>query len=95
MLSGVGPADHLKSHDISVVHDLLGIGSNLVDHPVVDLYFKDKHGVSAKYFKPESFADVLKLLSVFVQYFVLGTGGPLATNVSVGLYMTWLTCITH
>jgi choline dehydrogenase len=31
-LSGVGPADHLKSHDIPVVADVPGVGENLQDH---------------------------------------------------------------
>ncbi len=33
MLSGVGPADHLRSHGITVLHDLPGVGQNLQDHP--------------------------------------------------------------
>jgi choline dehydrogenase-like flavoprotein len=32
MLSGVGPADHLKQAGVNVVHDLPGVGSNLQDH---------------------------------------------------------------
>ena len=32
MLSGIGPADHLRSHGIAVVHDLPGVGGNLQDH---------------------------------------------------------------
>jgi len=32
MLSGVGPADHLKSLGIQVVQDLPGVGGNLQDH---------------------------------------------------------------
>ncbi|NIR29041.1 MAG: choline dehydrogenase [Gammaproteobacteria bacterium] len=32
MLSGVGPADELKRHGISVVQDLRGVGENLQDH---------------------------------------------------------------
>ncbi|CAI7989404.1 Uncharacterized GMC-type oxidoreductase in thcA 5'region [Geodia barretti] len=35
MLSGVGPADHLRSHGIPVVNDLPGVGQNLRDHPIV------------------------------------------------------------
>ncbi|KAF8071847.1 hypothetical protein FPV67DRAFT_1411773 [Lyophyllum atratum] len=80
MLSGVGPAEHLKSHDISLVHDLPGVGSNLVDHPVVDLYFKDKHNRSLKYLAPQTLSDSFKLFAAFAQYFVWGSGGPLATN---------------
>ncbi|NJL97839.1 MAG: choline dehydrogenase [Synechococcaceae cyanobacterium SM2_3_2] len=32
MLSGIGPAEHLKSFDIPVVIDLPGVGENLQDH---------------------------------------------------------------
>jgi choline dehydrogenase-like flavoprotein len=35
MLSGIGPADHLREMGIPVVHDLPGIGGNLHDHPDV------------------------------------------------------------
>lgn len=37
MLSGLGPADHLRSHGISVVEDLPGVGQNLNDHPDVSI----------------------------------------------------------
>jgi choline dehydrogenase len=36
MLSGVGPADHLRRHGIGVTHDLPGVGRNLQDH--LELY---------------------------------------------------------
>ena len=36
MLSGIGPADHLKSVGIKPVHDLPGVGANLQDH--LDLF---------------------------------------------------------
>ncbi len=32
MLSGIGPADHLRSVGISPVHELAGVGQNLQDH---------------------------------------------------------------
>ncbi|WP_016853586.1 choline dehydrogenase [Halomonas smyrnensis] len=32
MLSGIGPADHLREHGIEVVHNLPGVGENLHDH---------------------------------------------------------------
>src|SRR5439155_695690 len=32
MLSGIGPAAHLRAHGIDVVHDLPGVGQNLHDH---------------------------------------------------------------
>ena len=36
MLSGIGPADHLKSVGVPVIHDLAGVGGNLQDH--LDLF---------------------------------------------------------
>ena len=33
MLSGIGPADHLRSVGVNVVHDLKGVGENLIEHP--------------------------------------------------------------
>lgn len=36
MLSGIGPADHLQSVGVPVVHDLAGVGGNLQDH--LDLF---------------------------------------------------------
>ena len=35
MLSGIGPADHLRQHGIAVRHDLPGVGAHLHDHPDV------------------------------------------------------------
>jgi choline dehydrogenase len=39
MLSGIGPADHLKSVGISPIHDLQGVGLNLHDHVLVPLRY--------------------------------------------------------
>jgi choline dehydrogenase-like flavoprotein len=33
MVSGIGPADHLRSVGVDVAHDLPGVGENLQDHP--------------------------------------------------------------
>lgn len=37
MLSGIGPAAHLKKHGIEVVQDLPGVGENLNDHFGIDI----------------------------------------------------------
>lgn len=40
MLSGVGPAEHLKKHGIAVVADRRGVGQNLQDH--MELYIQQE-----------------------------------------------------
>lgn len=37
MVSGIGPADHLRSFGIETIHHLPGVGRNLQDHPTVIL----------------------------------------------------------
>jgi choline dehydrogenase-like flavoprotein len=44
MLSGIGPAAHLKHHGIAVVHDLPGVGKNLQDH--IDIVHSYEAGAS-------------------------------------------------
>ena len=40
MLSGIGPAPHLQEIGVNVSHHLPGVGSNLRDHPAVDLKWR-------------------------------------------------------
>lgn len=40
MHSGIGPEQHLRSHGIDVLHDLPGVGENLMDHPLTSLQVK-------------------------------------------------------
>ena len=42
MLSGVGPAEHLRSVGVGVVHDLPGVGENLRDHPNTQVTYRPK-----------------------------------------------------
>jgi choline dehydrogenase len=47
MLSGIGPADELRSHGIEVVVDLPGVGANLHDHPRVSLRWASRQPLPA------------------------------------------------
>ena len=42
MLSGIGPADHLKSHGISVIADVPGVGGNFQDHLKLSIRWNGK-----------------------------------------------------
>ncbi|MEX3007776.1 GMC family oxidoreductase [Hoeflea sp. TYP-13] len=78
MLSGIGPADHLKSHGIDVAHDLSGVGQNLNDHFGIDIVCELKGPTSLdKYNKPHW------MMWAGLQY-VLFKSGPVASNVVEG-----------
>jgi choline dehydrogenase-like flavoprotein len=46
MLSGIGPADHLREVGVEAKHDLPGVGQNLQDHPYVVCIWESKLGGS-------------------------------------------------
>lgn len=46
MLSGIGPADHLREVGVQVAHDLPGVGQNLQDHPYIVCIWESKVGGS-------------------------------------------------
>jgi choline dehydrogenase len=46
MLSGIGPASHLAEHNISVVHNLAGVGENMADHNRVPILYETVPGYS-------------------------------------------------
>ncbi len=78
MLSGVGPAAHLREHGIDVVHDLPGVGENLNDHFGIDIVAElNGHYSLDKYNKPHW------ALWAGMEY-VLFRSGPITSNVVEG-----------
>ncbi|MEU1533921.1 GMC family oxidoreductase N-terminal domain-containing protein [Streptomyces fagopyri] len=47
MLSGVGPAKHLRQTGVDIAVDLAGVGENLHDHPMSDLVYRATRRVPA------------------------------------------------
>ena len=75
MLSGIGPAKHLREVGGSVVHDLPGVGQNLHDHFSTDVTWV-LNG-------PHSYDKYKKLhwkLAAGIQYYAFGSG-PVASNI--------------
>ena len=70
MLSGIGPATHLREHGIDVVADLPGVGANLHDHPAVPLIWTTRG--STDLVQSSTLANLLRWKAT-------GTG-PLASN---------------
>ncbi|HXE79231.1 MAG TPA: GMC family oxidoreductase N-terminal domain-containing protein [Vicinamibacterales bacterium] len=46
LLSGIGPADHLRTHGIPVVADLPGVGANLQDHLRIGVRWRGRQELS-------------------------------------------------
>ncbi|XP_074594941.1 L-sorbose 1-dehydrogenase-like [Brevipalpus obovatus] len=60
MLSGIGPKDELKRHNIPLMVELPGVGQNLHDHPVSRLYYTIKPNVSTTYDQVDEFSQQLR-----------------------------------
>ncbi len=74
MLSGIGPAAHLREVGIEVVHDLPGVGQNLHDHPAVPIVWHTRDTTDL--------AELNNLLN-FARAKATGTG-PLVSNIGEG-----------
>lgn len=81
MLSGIGAADHLHGHNISVIADRPGVGENLMDH-VTPGHFHFTHTAET------SPLDDLCSLSAILDYLIDGSGpiGSLGSIESITFY---------
>ena len=46
MLSGIGPSDELRKHDIPMLVDLPGVGKNLAEHPLISIQVETKEPIA-------------------------------------------------
>lgn len=69
MLSGIGPAAHLREHGIDLVHDLPGVGENLQDH--LELYVQME---CTKPISLNSKLDWWNKLKIGVEWYLFKTG---------------------
>ncbi len=72
MLSGVGPADHLRAMDIPVVADLPGVGQNLQDHLLIGVEYECREPIGLH--NADSIKNILR-------YFLF-KNGPLTSTVA-------------
>ena len=78
MLSGLGPADHLRERGIDVVADLPGVGQNLHDHFGVDIVYELKGPYSLdRYGRPH-------WMALAGLEYLLFKKGPVASNIVEG-----------
>jgi choline dehydrogenase-like flavoprotein len=75
LLSGVGPTDDLLKLDIPVVHELPGVGQNLVDH----IDYVHSYRVKSRHLIGLSLAGIWDVTKAVFSYWRKRTG-PLTTN---------------
>ena len=81
MLSGIGPADHLRDHSIAVAHDLPGVGGNLQDHLEVHMQWR-----SVKRHTRNRHAGPLARIAAGARWFLTRDGVCASTQVEVGAF---------
>jgi choline dehydrogenase-like flavoprotein len=82
MLSGIGPADHLRAHGVAVRLDLPGVGANLIDHPEVPIIATTK-GAHGYHLQGEGWRMLLNGL----QFKLFGSGRILTAGVEAGAFV--------
>ncbi|KAI5983393.1 hypothetical protein EDD15DRAFT_2488767 [Pisolithus albus] len=83
MLSGIGPGTHLTEHNIPVVVDHPGVGSNLSDHVTFFVRFAEKMGISLSYLQPSDVRTKFKFWRDLLAYQLRGSG-PLSSSIGGG-----------
>ncbi|MBD24731.1 MAG: choline dehydrogenase [Candidatus Marinimicrobia bacterium] len=68
-ISGIGPASHLQSKGIKVVHDLTGVGSNLSDHYVSRIVHRVKDMITIN-----ELQRGLRRIREIIRFFATGRG---------------------
>ena len=81
MLSGVGPADHLREHGVTVVADIAGVGANLQDHHEVPVIATTK-GKSGYFGQDKGWPMVRNGL----QYLLFNSGPVTTTGIEACLF---------
>ena len=78
-VSGIGPKALLKQHGIAVVHDLPGVGENLMDHIQVGRVYT----TNSPYTFNRQVNSIPGMVKAGLQYYLGGRRGPLTLGASL------------
>jgi choline dehydrogenase len=76
MLSGIGPADHLRDHGIEIVADLSGVGENLQDHLITGVTRRSRFRATL------DVAEALTRVGMNLFSYLVLRSGPFTSNVA-------------
>src|SRR5699024_480586 len=83
-LSGIGPADLLKEFDIDVIHDLKGVGQNLINHPQI----ARNYTTTNEYTFNEKVGSIFAKMKTGINYYLGAQNSPLNIGASLaGAYL--------
>uniref|UniRef100_A0A158P7M4 Eukaryotic translation initiation factor 3 subunit D n=1 Tax=Angiostrongylus cantonensis TaxID=6313 RepID=A0A158P7M4_ANGCA len=82
MLSGVGPANHVKAHDIPVVVDLPGVGQNLTDH--LEIYVQQKCKKPITLYNKSSWKFPHNMIKIGLEWFATQKGLGASSHLETG-----------
>ena len=82
MLSGLGPADHLRQHGLTCHADLPGVGQNLIDHPEVPItsVVRGRHGYFGQ-------GVGWRMIKNGLQFKLFGSGPVTSSGVEAGAFV--------
>ena len=89
-LSGLGPAEHLRSHGIDVVMDLPAIGENLQDHLEVQLQHKCTQDVTLN-----RHLRLDRMLKIGVEWFLFKSGVAARNQSNTGAFLRSNASVMH
>lgn len=81
MLSGIGPADHLRRHGLAVRHDLPGVGENLQDHIHMMIQYACNEPVTLNRYR-----RLDRKIAVGLNWFLNRKGPASINNIEVGAF---------
>ena len=90
MLSGIGPAEHLRHHGVVVQGDLPGVGANLADHCDVHIQHRCKQPVSLN-----RYLRLDRKVRVGIQWFLFKSGACAMNQIAVGAYLCSNPAVEH
>ena len=90
MLSGIGPADHLRARGITLVHDLPGVGQNLQDH--LELYVQHACTQPITLYAVE---NPLVKLKVGIEWFLRKSGWAASAHLEAGAFIRRDASVPH
>ncbi|CAI5440603.1 unnamed protein product [Caenorhabditis angaria] len=93
MLSGLGPAEHLRSHGIPIVADLPGVGQNLQDH--LEIYVQQECRKPITLYNQSSWKFPHNMVKIGLEWFLARKGLGASSHLETGGFVRSSDDVAH